>query len=183
MTRTLFARAHPPRKIPRAMITPPTEKCGLVARQLRLNRETLDNWRLYHSHREAVADLICRPPQPTSSRLCILGAGNCNDLDLARFSGRFARGSPGGSRPAGHGRRPPTAVSARPRQNQAPRGHRPHRHPEDPGYLGTVTGPAERASTTASAKPGPLPAFPSWEDSKWRLRCACCPRSWSRWSR
>ena len=63
----------------------------LVARQLRLNRETLDNWRLYRSHREAVADLICQPPQPASARLCILGAGNCNDLDLARFTGRFAR--------------------------------------------------------------------------------------------
>ncbi|MDE2965505.1 MAG: hypothetical protein OXU26_16470, partial [Acidobacteriota bacterium] len=63
----------------------------LVARQLRLNRETLDNWRLYRSHREAVADLICRPPQPPSASLCILGAGNCNDLDLARFTGRFAR--------------------------------------------------------------------------------------------
>ena len=63
----------------------------LVARQLRLNRETLDNWRLYRSHREAVADLICRPPQPPSARLCILGAGNCNDLDLARFTGRFAQ--------------------------------------------------------------------------------------------
>ncbi len=63
----------------------------LVARQLRLNRETLDNWRLYRSHREAVADLICPTPQPASARLCILGAGNCNDLDLARFSGRFAQ--------------------------------------------------------------------------------------------
>jgi len=63
----------------------------LVARQLRLNRETLDNWRLYRSHREAVADLICQPPQPASARLCILGAGNCNDLNLARFSGRFAQ--------------------------------------------------------------------------------------------
>jgi len=63
----------------------------LVTRQLRLNRETLDNWRLYRSHREAVADLICQPPQPASERLCILGAGNCNDLDLARFTGRFAQ--------------------------------------------------------------------------------------------
>lgn len=63
----------------------------LVTRQLRLNRETLDNWRLYRSHREAVADLICRPPQAASARLCILGAGNCNDLDLARFTGRFAQ--------------------------------------------------------------------------------------------
>ena len=72
-------------------ITPPGENCGLAARQLRLNRETLDNWGLYRSHREAVADLICRPPQPTSARLCILGAGNCNDLDLARFTSRFAQ--------------------------------------------------------------------------------------------
>lgn len=63
----------------------------LVARQLRLNRETLDNWRLYRSHREAVADRICQPPQPASVRLCILGAGNCNDLNLARFTGRFSQ--------------------------------------------------------------------------------------------
>lgn len=63
----------------------------LAARQLRLNRETLANWRLYRSHREAVADLICRPPQPPSARLCILGAGNCNDLDLTRFTGRFSQ--------------------------------------------------------------------------------------------
>ena len=63
----------------------------LVARQLRLNRETLDFWRLYRSHREAVADLISRTPQPGSASLCILGAGNCNDLDLARFTGGFAQ--------------------------------------------------------------------------------------------
>ena len=63
----------------------------LVARQLRLNRETLDFWRLYRSHREAVADLISRTPQPASASLCILGAGNCNDLDLARFTSRFAQ--------------------------------------------------------------------------------------------
>ena len=63
----------------------------LVARQLRLNRETLDFWRLYRSHREAVADLISRTPQPGSASLCILGAGNCNDLDLVRFTSRFAQ--------------------------------------------------------------------------------------------
>ena len=63
----------------------------LVARQLRLNRQTFDFWRLYRSHREAVADLICQLPQPASARLCILGAGNCNDLDLARFTGGFAQ--------------------------------------------------------------------------------------------
>ena len=62
-----------------------------MARQLRLNRETLDFWRLYRSHREAVADLISRTPQPGSASLCILGAGNCNDLDLVRFTSRFAQ--------------------------------------------------------------------------------------------
>lgn len=73
------------------MIAPPGEKCGLAARQLRLNRETVDNWGLYRSHRDAVADLICQAPQPASARLCILGAGNCNDLDLARFTSRFSQ--------------------------------------------------------------------------------------------
>ena len=63
----------------------------LVVRQLRLNRETFDFWRLYRSHREAAADLISRKPQPGSASLCILGAGNCNDLDLARFTSRFAQ--------------------------------------------------------------------------------------------
>ena len=63
----------------------------LVVRQLRLNRETLDFWRLYRSHREAAANLISRKPQPGSASLCILGAGNCNDLDLARFTSRFAQ--------------------------------------------------------------------------------------------
>ena len=63
----------------------------LVVRQLRLNRETFDFWRLYRSHREAAANLISRKPQPGSASLCILGAGNCNDLDLARFTSRFAQ--------------------------------------------------------------------------------------------
>ena len=40
---------------------------------------------------EAAANLISRKPQPGSASLCILGAGNCNDLDLARFTSRFAQ--------------------------------------------------------------------------------------------
>lgn len=63
----------------------------LVSRQLRFNQETLDNWSLYRSHRKEVADLIMKTVQPDSTRLCILGAGNCNDLDLALFCSRFAQ--------------------------------------------------------------------------------------------
>ena len=63
----------------------------LVERQVRLNRETLDYWSLYRFHREAVARLINQAPQPPTARLCLLGAGNCNDLDLARFTSRFAQ--------------------------------------------------------------------------------------------
>ena len=63
----------------------------LVERQVRLNRETLDHWNLYCSHREAVARLISQETQPASAKFCVLGAGNCNDLDLARFTRRFAQ--------------------------------------------------------------------------------------------
>lgn len=63
----------------------------LVERQVRLNQETLDHWNLYRSHREAVARLVDQSPQPDSARFCVLGAGNCNDLDLARFTRRFAQ--------------------------------------------------------------------------------------------
>ncbi len=72
----------------------PTMNLGphpLAERQVRLNRETLDHWSLYRSHREAVAHLVGQAPQPASARLCVLGAGNCNDLDSARFTRRFAQ--------------------------------------------------------------------------------------------
>ena len=63
----------------------------LVKRQLRLNQETLDHWSLYLPHRENIHRLLAQTLQSVSARLCVLGAGNCNDLDLTDLTSRFAQ--------------------------------------------------------------------------------------------
>lgn len=49
------------------------------------NREAIDAWNLYEPHRRRVTSLI-REALPDdeldSARVCLLGAGNCNDVDL-----------------------------------------------------------------------------------------------------
>lgn len=44
------------------------------------NRTTARQWQMYASHRQRIERLIV-PPR-AGQRICILGAGNCNDLDL-----------------------------------------------------------------------------------------------------
>jgi len=66
--------------------------------QQRRNQQTRGCWELYAEHRRQVTDLLvghcpegARPlggDVPTS-RLCVLGAGNCNDLDLPQLLTRF----------------------------------------------------------------------------------------------
>jgi hypothetical protein len=59
-------------------------------RSQELNRSTRGQWELFRSHRERLERLILHHlPKPhrlllesPSTRLCALGAGNCNDLDL-----------------------------------------------------------------------------------------------------
>lgn len=55
------------------------------------NRASRDLWHRFAAHRQRVTDLILggAPPDARSPRLTILGAGNCNDLDLARLRQRF----------------------------------------------------------------------------------------------
>lgn len=53
----------------------------LAAEQARQNRSTAGQWDLFASHRRALERLLV--PERPGSRLCVLGAGNCNDLDLA----------------------------------------------------------------------------------------------------
>ena len=109
----------------------------LVARQLRLNRETLDFWRLYRSHREAVADLICanaaaglgQPLHPGRRQLQRPGPGPVHQPLRTSSIWWTSTARPWTSRR-------PTAVSPRPRQNQPAWGNRPHRHLEDSGHLG-----------------------------------------------
>lgn len=60
--------------------------------QIRRNRDSRSGWELYTEHRQNVTGLLgqhvpaANVPQ---SRLCVFGAGNCNDLDLHRLRNRF----------------------------------------------------------------------------------------------
>jgi len=63
----------------------------LVKKQIQLNQATLDHWSIYLSHREKIQHLLIETLQPVSARLCVLGAGNCNDLDLTDLTSRFAQ--------------------------------------------------------------------------------------------
>ncbi|MDB5173443.1 MAG: hypothetical protein JWN51_2216 [Phycisphaerales bacterium] len=49
-------------------------------KQARLNRSTRGQWGLYASHRAEIERLLV--PERRGGRICVLGAGNCNDLDL-----------------------------------------------------------------------------------------------------
>jgi hypothetical protein len=54
----------------------------LTRLQLEHNRESAAGWEAFAAHREKVTDLLAGGSAPEPSRLCVLGAGNCNDLDL-----------------------------------------------------------------------------------------------------
>jgi hypothetical protein len=54
---------------------------AISADQARQNRTTRNQWQLYASHRRNLERLIV-PDSPRRGRICVLGAGNCNDLDL-----------------------------------------------------------------------------------------------------
>jgi hypothetical protein len=56
--------------------------------QLRMNQSTRGQWDWYASHRRAIERLIV--PETRGGRICVLGAGNCNDLDLKWLAGAYA---------------------------------------------------------------------------------------------
>lgn len=57
--------------------------------QRRRNRACRDCWELYRPHREKMTDLLLRGATAQDQKLCLLGAGNCNDLDLNRLTDHF----------------------------------------------------------------------------------------------
>ncbi|QEG39482.1 hypothetical protein [Roseimaritima ulvae] len=58
--------------------------------QIAWNRETLDGWELFREHRFRITELLTQlAPQP-AGRLAVLGAGNCNDLDLSALCQAYA---------------------------------------------------------------------------------------------
>jgi len=61
----------------------------LIAEHQRRNQTTLDACSLFEPHRQRVMHLIKQAAGSTSGRLCVLGAGNCNDLDLVELLNVF----------------------------------------------------------------------------------------------
>lgn len=60
-----------------------------VRRQLALNRSVADHWDLFAVHRRRVTNLLANRRAAIPGSLFVLGAGNCNDLDLRRLSRSF----------------------------------------------------------------------------------------------
>jgi hypothetical protein len=59
--------------------------------QIRRNALSADCWQLYAGHRRSVTELLTGAPVVSSTpTLCVLGAGNCNDLDLRQLVTRFS---------------------------------------------------------------------------------------------
>src|SRR5690349_15046625 len=48
------------------------------------------DWQLYASHREEFTKAVLSVAPAGSGRLCVLGAGKCNDLDLPSVSQAFS---------------------------------------------------------------------------------------------
>jgi len=58
--------------------------------QRQRNLDSQNCWQAFHNHRAAVTDALCSAASSTGQRLCVLGAGNCNDLDLQVLGKRYA---------------------------------------------------------------------------------------------
>lgn len=55
----------------------------LAKSQIDLNRQTVADWTTFATHRKRVTGLLSGgSPGKSERRLCVLGAGNCNDLEL-----------------------------------------------------------------------------------------------------
>ena len=54
------------------------------------NAETRTHWDEFRSHRERLTTLLVANRPSASQSLCVLGAGNCNDLDLPRLLAAFS---------------------------------------------------------------------------------------------
>src|SRR5689334_4033191 len=55
------------------------------------NGENVSEWELYAQHRQQLTQLaLSRAPASGQGRLCVLGAGKCNDLDLAELGRAYA---------------------------------------------------------------------------------------------
>jgi hypothetical protein len=60
----------------------PSPPSALLAYHRNNNRETASSWAEFSEHRARVTQLALEAAPETGGRLAVLGAGNCNDLDL-----------------------------------------------------------------------------------------------------
>jgi hypothetical protein len=71
----------------------PESKPGLFERaqkaEQRGNRDVRDLWDRYGGHRRRLTAEILALAPPAGGRVCLLGAGNANDLDLEQLASRF----------------------------------------------------------------------------------------------
>lgn len=61
----------------------------LTELQVRRNRAAGDRWGEMAPHRQQVTARLLELAGPLFSRLCVLGAGNCNDLELPRLTAAY----------------------------------------------------------------------------------------------
>ncbi len=72
-----------------AELAPSTSEERTLEYASALNRRFPDSWAGYAEHRQRVTTLISGLPR--GAELCVLGAGNCNDLELEQISAWFSQ--------------------------------------------------------------------------------------------
>lgn len=68
----------------------PSRSGDIFAREQRFNRATQHCWDLFAAHRRRVTELLLDQPEHQRSGLSVLGAGNCNDLDLRALCAAYS---------------------------------------------------------------------------------------------
>ena len=61
----------------------------LFSEHFRRNADSRDSWKCFSEHRQRVTELLLSLESPSYERLCILGAGNCNDIDLRQLLQKY----------------------------------------------------------------------------------------------
>ena len=62
----------------------------ITSEHVRRNVRAREGWELYAEHRHRVTQLLISARRTENDRLCVLGAGNSNDLDLEALGSSFA---------------------------------------------------------------------------------------------
>src|SRR5260370_33575372 len=63
----------------------------VAGRQIISTRQPRGAWDRYSSHRGKILELVRNGSAGRGGRLCVLGAGNCNDLDLSSLAQQFSK--------------------------------------------------------------------------------------------